>query len=81
MKVEGGHVEGRAGSQVGDRVARVGRLGQGQARPWSGVRGSGFFGAALARRPDKCNARRGYLERPLIELHDLSLASWASPYF
>jgi hypothetical protein len=30
VKVEGGHVEGRAGGQAGDRVARVGILGQGR---------------------------------------------------
>ena len=58
----------RAGIQVGGKaghhVDRFGGLVQGRARPGSGVRTSGFFGAAPARRPDKCNARRGYLVRP-----------------
>ena len=84
--MEGGQVEGGAGSQAGSRpenrasvqaggragihaasrarhrVDRVGGLGQGRARPGSGVRTSSFFGAALARRFDKCNARWGFLE-------------------
>jgi hypothetical protein len=38
------------------------RLGQGRGRPGLGGWGSGFFGAALVRRPNACNAHRGYLE-------------------
>ena len=81
MKVEGGQVEGGAGSQAGSRpenrasiqaqgrdghrLDRVGGFGQGRAKPRSGVRTSGFFGAAPARRPDICNTRRGYLGNPV----------------
>lgn len=57
-------VEGEAGGQAIGRVARVGGLGHGRARPRLGVQGIGFFRAALARYPDECNARRRYLERP-----------------
>ena len=39
-----------------------GRPCLGQARLWG--RDSGFFNATLARRPNECNARQGYLERP-----------------
>jgi hypothetical protein len=74
VKVEGGHVEGGVGSQAGgrargqagNRVARVGRLGQGRAMPGSGDRGSGFFGVAPARCSDTCNSGRGFLESPAI---------------
>ena len=45
------------------------RLGLGVG-PGSGGRGFGFFGGALAHRPDVCNAHRRYLERPF--------ANWAS---
>ena len=55
----------QAGGRAGHQLDRFGGLTQGRARLGSGVRTSGFFGAALARRPDKCNARRGYLVRPL----------------
>ena len=50
------------------KQARVG-VGQGWDRPWSGDRGSGFFGAALARCSDTCNARRGFLGSPCGVLH------------
>ena len=36
-----------------------------EIKPGSGVRTFGFFGVGLAHRPDKCNACRGYLERPI----------------
>ena len=48
---------GRAGLKPSGQGRRI------RARPRSNVRGSSFFGAAFARRLDKCNARRGYLER------------------
>ena len=55
----------QAGGRAGHQLDKFGGLTQGRARPRSSVRTSGFFGAALARRPDKCNAHRGYLVRPL----------------
>ena len=54
----------QVGRRVEHRVDRLGRLAQGRVMPGSGVRTFVFFGAALARRPEKCNAHRGYLERP-----------------
>ena len=54
----------QAGGRAGHHVDRFGGLAQGRARPGSGVRTSGLFGVVLARRPDKCNARQGYLVRP-----------------
>ena len=54
----------QAEGRVGHQLDKFGGLTQGRARLRSGVRTSGFSGAALARRPDKCNARRGYLVRP-----------------
>ena len=61
----------QAGGRAGHHVDRFGGLAQGRTRPGWGVRTSGLFGVAPARRPDKCNARRGYLER----LHSQSLES------
>ena len=60
-------VGGRAGIHAGGRAKhRVDRVeGLGQAMPGLGVRTSGFFGATLARRSDKCNARWGVLESPI----------------
>ena len=53
-------MEGRASSKAG-----------GQARAWVGDRvakvgcpNSGFFGVALAHRPDMCNARQVILRNP-----------------
>ena len=40
--------------------------GSGQGR---GARGSNFFGVAPTCHPDQCNARQGYLERPLYGLN------------
>jgi hypothetical protein len=40
------------------------RSGQGR-----GARGSNFFGVAPTCHPDQCNARKGYLERPLYGLN------------
>jgi hypothetical protein len=49
-----------------EQPSRMQGSGQGRGRPGSRDWGSGFFGVAPARHSNACNARRGYLESPVM---------------
>ena len=63
-KPTGNRASDQAGVWTEIQVDMFGELAQGRARPGLGVRTSGSLGATPTRCLDKCNARRGYLERP-----------------
>ena len=66
----GGQAGVRAGIQIGEWVDMVGGLGQGRAKPGSGVRTSKFFRVALARAPIQVQRSSGVFIKTCLSLCD-----------